>query len=407
MRKHEIVAPAGSPEKLAYAVAYGADAVYLGGNNFGLRAAAANFDRDAMTRAVQFARRHNVKVYVTLNIFARNQDIEALPRYVHFLDQIGVDAVIVSDPGVMSLVRATAPGMKIHVSTQANTTNWRSARVWESLGAERVVLARELSLEEIRGIGEQSAVELEVFVHGAMCVSYSGRCLLSGYMAGRDANLGDCAQSCRWKYQLVEAKRPGEYFPVCEDDGGTYILSSRDLCLLEYLPALVQAGVTAFKIEGRVKSAHYAATVTRVYRLALDAYLADPAGYRVQPEWLAEIGKVSNRHYTTGFINGTGFLNSPPPLESIYRRRYTFVGAVLDYDPHRRLLQVEQRNRFARGEQLEILSPGMQTQPLDVAQILDGEGRSLDAAPHPRQVVYLPWSHPLPAFSLLRRADKV
>lgn len=406
MVKPEILAPAGSPEKLKYAVAYGADAVYLGGENFGLRAAAATFDLPSMARAVDYAHSHGVRVYVTLNIFAHNRDIEALPRYIKELAGLGVDAVIVSDPGVLSLVRELAPELKIHISTQANTTNWRSAKLWETLGARRIVLARELSLDEIKTIHNHTGVELEVFVHGAMCVSYSGRCLLSNYMTGRGANQGDCAQSCRWKYRLVEEKRPGEYFPITEDDRGTYILSSRDLCLLEYLPGLVDAGVTSFKIEGRVKSIHYVATITRVYRQALDAYRADPENYHVSPRWLEEISKVSNREYTTGFITGVR-PGETPPVYSIYQRPYTFVGVVLGYDEQRRMLLVEQRNRFARGETLEMLTPGTQTLVLKVTEILDLEGNTLQAAPHPRQTVYLPWPHPVPRWSLLRRAEYV
>jgi len=404
LRKPEIVAPAGSPEKLEYAVAYGADAVYLGGTEFGLRTAAASFDRETMSRAVAFAHRRGVKVYVTVNIFARNRDIEELPGFIAFLRHIGVDAVIVSDPGVLALVRETAPELRIHISTQANTTNWRSAQTWKTLGAGRIVVARELSLAEIATISRRAATELEVFVHGAMCISYSGRCLLSNYMTGRDANRGDCAQSCRWKYRLVEEKRPGEFFPIYEDDQGTYIMSSRDLCLLEHLPGLARAGVTAFKIEGRVKSIHYVATVTGVYRRAVDAYIADPDRYRVQPSWLEEIGKVSNRDYTTGFITSTPG-GTPPPVDSIYRRNYTFVGAVLGYDQERKLLQVEQRNRFAVGQTLEICSPGLETYQLQVTNILDEQGHPLEAAPHPRQTVYLPWPQPLPPYSLLRRAE--
>lgn len=404
MSKPEIVAPAGSPEKLEYAVAYGADAVYLGGTSFGLRTAAASFDREAMSRSVEFAHRRGVKVYVAVNIFARNRDIEALPGYIEFLSQLGVDAVIVSDPGVLALVRETAPELRIHISTQANTTNWRSAQTWQAMGAGRIVAARELSLEEIAAIGKRAGIELEVFVHGAMCISYSGRCLLSNYMTGRDANRGDCAQSCRWKYRLVEEKRPGEFFPVYEDDQGAYIMSSRDLCLLEHLPGLVEAGVTAFKIEGRVKSIHYVATVTGVYRRAVDTYMADPGNYGVQPEWFEEIGKVSNRDYTTGFISGA-LAGATPPADSIYRRDYTFVGAVLGYDRDRKLLRVEQRNRFAVGQTLEILAPGLDKYRLRVETILNEEGQPVETAPHPRQTVYLPWPGPLPAYSLLRRAE--
>lgn len=406
MQKPEILAPAGSPEKMVYAIAYGADAVYLGGTGFGLRAAAATFDKEAMERAVEYAHRRGVKVYVTVNIFAHNRDIEALPRYINQLARIGVDAVIVSDPGVLTLIRELAPGLRVHISTQANTTNWRSARLWESLGAGRIVLARELSMEEIQTIRQRTGVELEVFVHGAMCVSYSGRCLLSNYMTGRDANRGDCAQACRWKYRLVEEKRPGEYFPVTEDERGTYILSSRDLCLLEYLPDLVRAGVAALKIEGRVKSIHYVSTITRVYRQALDAYWSDPERFRVRPEWLEEISKVSNREYTTGFITGVR-PGETPPVYSIYRRNYTFVGVVRGYDQRLGTVVVEQRNRFARGEKLEILTPGEKIYTFTVESLLDGEGNPVEAAPHPRQTVLLPWPRPLPEYSLLRRPDHV
>ncbi|SFH35971.1 putative protease [Desulfotomaculum arcticum] len=401
--KPEILAPAGSPEKLRYAIAYGADAVYLGGTDFGLRVAAAAFDRESMLSAVKYAHAGGVKVYVTLNIFAHNRDIEALPGYIRELVDAGVDAVIVSDPGVFSLVRELAPNLKIHVSTQANTTNWRSARVWESMGADRIVLARELSRGEIKTIRDKTGVELEAFVHGAMCMSYSGRCLLSNYMTGRDANRGDCAQACRWKYRLVEEKRPGEFFPFSEDDRGSYILSSRDLCLLEYLPDLLAAGVTSFKIEGRVKSVHYVATITRVYRQALDECLKDPDNYQVRPEWLQEISKVSNRDYTTGFFTGTRAGN-PPPLDSIYRRNYTFVGVVRGYAPERGWLRVEQRNRFVTGEELEILTPG-EVFTCPVHKILDEDGNVVDSAPHPQQTIYLPWPRPLPEFSLLRRPE--
>lgn len=406
MNKPEILAPAGNLEKLQFAIAYGADAVYLGGTSFGLRTAAAAFDAAALARAVEYAHAREVRVYVALNIFAHNRDIEALPDYIQELAALGVDAVIVSDPGVLTLVQELAPDLKIHISTQANTTNWRTARLWQKLGAQRVVLARELSLEEINTVYIRTGMEIEVFVHGAMCMAYSGRCLLSNYMTGRGANQGDCAQSCRWKYRLLEEKRPGEYFPICEDDRGTYILSSRDLCLLDYLPALVEAGVTSLKIEGRVKSIHYVASITRIYRQALDAYLADPVNYSVRPEWLEEVSKVSNREYTTGFITGLR-PGETPPVYSIYRRPYTFVGVVLGYDERQGLLLVEQRNRFKCGERLEVLTPAGKTSTLVVDRILDKEGHEQEAAPHPRQVVFLPWPCPLPQMSLLRRAEDV
>lgn len=406
MKKPEILAPVGSWEKMEYAVAYGADAVYLGGTDFGLRAAAATFDSTTMARAVEFAHRNGVRVYVTLNIFAHNRDIESLPPYINKLVRIGVDAVIVSDPGILTLVRELAPDLKIHISTQANTTNWRSAQLWESLGAGRIVLARELSLEEIKTIRKQVDLELEVFVHGAMCVSYSGRCLLSNYMTGRDANRGDCAQACRWKYQLVEEKRPDEYLPVYEDERGTYILNSRDLCLIEYLPDLVKAGVTSFKIEGRVKSIHYVATITSIYRQALDAYWSDPEHFQVRQEWLDEIGKVSNREYTPGFICGI-MPGDIPQVYTIYNRKYTFVGVVQGYDREREMLKVEQRNRFTCGEELEVLTPDGERHTLKVTRMFDEKEHLLDAAPHPQQTVFLHCPRSLPRFSLLRRAENV
>ena len=404
MKKPEILAPAGDLEKLMYAVAYGADAVYLGGLDFGLRVQAASFDQAAMEEGLNYAHKHGVKVYITLNVFARNRDFEFLPNYIRMLARIGIDGVIVADPGVLALVSELAPNLNVHISTQANTTNWRSAIFWQNLGAKRIVLARELSLEEIRAIHSKTDIELEIFIHGAMCVSYSGRCLLSSYFTGRNANQGDCAQPCRWKYNLVEEKRPGEYLPVYEDEQGTYILSSRDLCLLEYLPELVRAGVTSFKIEGRVKSVHYVATITSVYRQAIDAYWANPDNYQLKDVWLEEIGKVSNREYTNGFICGERPGESPPAL-AIYNRSYTFVGVVLGYDAKQGRLIIEQRNRFKQGEVLEALTPGHELLSIQVNELYAEDGLSIEAAPHPQQHVYLTWPSALPERTLLRRAE--
>ncbi len=406
MLKPELLSPAGNMEKLEVAVAYGADAVYLGGERFGLRTAAASFDGKNLKRAVSFAHRNGVKVYVTVNIFAHNRDIAELPAYLKQLREMGVDGIIVADPGVIQLASEVVPCLPVHVSTQANTTNWLAARLWEQMGARRIVLARELSLAEIKEIRNNAKLELEVFVHGAMCISYSGRCLLSNYMTGRDANMGDCAQACRWKYALVEEKRPGEYFPIAEDERGAYILSSRDLCLLEHIPRLVEAGVNSFKIEGRVKSIHYVATITSVYRKAIDAFMKDPRGYTVDPSWIQEIGKVSNREYITGFIDGPPGKDGFIPVKGIYSRPYTFVGVVTGYDAKNERLQVEQRNHFSRGEVLEVMPPGGEVFTYHVREMYDDEGRPVERAPHPRQTIYLPGMQALPPYTILRRPEK-
>ncbi|GBF34242.1 peptidase [Desulfocucumis palustris] len=407
MKRPELLAPAGDMEKLKAAVVYGADAVYLGGKSFGLRMGAENFDPDGMRRAVEFAHARGVKVYVTVNIFAHNRDLDNLPGYLGELRDINVDGIIVADPGVFSVARKEVPELPVHVSTQANITNRASAAFWESIGARRLVLARELSLEEIAGIRESVALELEVFVHGAMCISYSGRCLLSNYMTGRDANLGDCAQACRWRYALQEEKRPGQYFPVGEDKRGTYILSSRDLCLLDYLPELIRAGVGSLKIEGRVKGVHYVATVVKVYRQAIDRFMADPEGYRADPAWWEELGKVSNRDYTTGFISGPVGSEGQGHLDKIYRRQYTFVGTVENYHRVSGVVEVQQRNRFAVGETLEVLAPPGKPQGIfKVEKMYDGEGGEIENAPHPCQKVLLPVPFPLEPGSLLRRREQ-
>ncbi|MFZ5647901.1 MAG: peptidase U32 family protein [Bacillota bacterium] len=405
MKRPELLAPAGNLEKLKAAVIYGADAVYLGGPRYGLRMGADNFTIDEISEAVMFSRRNKVRVYVTVNVFAHNRDFAGLPQYVGTLREIGVDGLIVADPGVLSLVRAEAPDMPVHISTQANTTNSYAAAFWETQGVSRIVLARELSLDEIREVRERVSVALEVFVHGAMCISYSGRCLLSKYMAGRDANLGDCAQSCRWRYSLVEEKRPEQYFPVLEENRGTFILSSRDLCLLTYLPDLAGAGVDSFKIEGRVKSVHYVATVVKVYREAIDMMLKNPEEFRVDQAWLDELGKVSNRDYTTGFLAGDGTLAGHGDVEGIYRRNCTFVGMVKGYHPDRKLVKVEQRNRFCRGETLEMLRPAGPPVEFRVEELFDPEGNAVDSAPHPCQTVFIPCEFPVEEYSLLRRLE--
>ncbi|MCL5935558.1 MAG: U32 family peptidase [Firmicutes bacterium] len=405
MKKPELLAPAGSMEKLRVAIAYGADAVYLGGPEYGLRMGAENFTPDELPVAVNYAHQHGVRVYVTVNIFAHSRDFRGLREYLALLSGTGADGLIVADPGILSLARSEFPGLPVHLSTQANTTNAVSAAFWEDRGVSRIVLARELSLEEIKEIRAGVRAQLEVFVHGAMCISYSGRCLLSLYMTGRDANRGDCSQSCRWRYALVEEKRPGQYFPVLEDGRGTYILSSRDLCLLSRLPDLVEAGVDSFKIEGRVKSVHYVATVVKVYREAIDRLVEDPAGFRADPRWLEELGKVSNRDYTTGFLNGEDTLPGHGDVEGIYRRNCAFVGLVRDYHQGRKVIQVEQRNRFFRGETLEVLAPGAVNGKLKVETMFDQEGQPVEQAPHPCQTVYIPSDTPVREFSMLRRLE--
>lgn len=388
------------------AVFYGADAVYLGGPRYGLRMGADNFTLEEISEAVAFCRGRNVRVYVTVNVFAHNSDFSGLPQYVKALSETGVNGLIVADPGVLRLVRAEVPDLPVHISTQANTTNYHAAAFWEAQGVSRIVLARELSLEEIREIRKRVAVALEVFVHGAMCISYSGRCLLSKHMTGRDANQGDCAQSCRWKYSLAEEKRPGQYFPVLEDGRGTYILSSRDLCLLSYLPQLAGAGVDSFKIEGRVKSVHYVATVVKVYREAIDSMKENPESFRVKPLWLDELGKVSNRAYTTGFLSGDGTLAGHGDVEGIYRRNCTFVGMVRGYHPDRGVIEVEQRNRFYRGETLELLRPSGPPAEFKVEDLIDQEGNAVESAPHPCQTVYIPCEFPVEEYSMLRRIER-
>jgi putative protease len=401
--KTELLAPAGDLEKLKVAVLYGADAVYLGGRHFGLRAGAGNFDDSDLAEGVKFAHEHGVRVYVTVNIFAHNRDLEHLPGYLDMICEAGADAVIVSDPGVVELIRRLHPALPVHLSTQSNTTNWAAAQFWEEFGVRRIVLARELSLEEIREIREHVGLELEIFIHGAMCISYSGRCLLSSYLTGRDANRGDCAQSCRWKYALVEEKRPGQYFPIEEDDRGSYIIGSKDLCLIEHIPELISAGVGSFKIEGRMKSVNYVAGVVKAYREAIDAYQGDPENYHVEPAWREEIGKVSHREYTTGFLFGTPGPSGQHYEGEIYRRSHVFAGLVRGYDSETGMAVVEQRNRFALGDEIEIMIPRGGNLRQKVTRIIDEEGNTVEAAPHPQQVVRIPVDRPLPEYSIIRK----
>ena len=401
IQKPELLAPAGNMEKLHMALLYGADAVYLGGKMFGLRAFASNFSLAEMDEAVAFAHSLHKKVYVTVNIFAHNEDINNLPDYLRNLQAIGVDALLISDFGVWSVAREIIPEMPLHVSTQANTTNWAAVKAWENLGASRVVLARELSFTEMKEIGSKTEVELEAFVHGAMCISYSGRCWLSSYLTGRDGNRGACAQACRWEFNLTEKNRPGEVYDVAGDEQGTYIMNSKDLCLLPYLLQLMEAGICSFKIEGRMKSAHYAASVVSVYRRAIDACWRDPQHYTVKQEWLDELEKVSHRPYTTGFALGKPDATAQVYTTSSYLQTHEFVGLVRDWDNGR--LTVEQRNHMKEGETLEVFCPDGSLRTLVLKEMRNQDGEPIVAAQHPQMVFTCRAAESIPESSILRR----
>ncbi|MCX7711852.1 MAG: U32 family peptidase [Clostridia bacterium] len=405
MKKVELLAPAGSLEKLKMAVIYGADAVYMGGEEYGLRAYAENFSMEEMKEGIDFAHARRKKVYITMNIIPHNEDLEQMPQYVKTISGLGVDAVIVSDPGIYSIVREAAPEMEIHLSTQANNTNWRSAKFWYDQGVRRIILARELSLKEIGEIREKTPaeLELEIFVHGAMCISYSGRCLLSNYMAGRDSNRGQCAHPCRWKYHLVEEKRPGEYMPVYENERGTFIYNSKDLCMIEHIPEIIDSGVTSLKIEGRMKSSYYVATVVKAYRQALDAYYENPEAYRFNPEWYEEVCKASHREFTTGF-----YFEKPAGSGQIYHtssyiRDYDFIGLVTAYDQQTKVATVEQRNRMFVGEEIEVVRPNGQFFKQVIRDMRNVDGENIEVAPHPQMIVTMPMDQEVEAYTMLRR----
>jgi len=401
-RKVELLAPAGNLEKLKMAVQYGADAVYLAGKQFGLRTASDNFSFDEMREGVAYAHAHGKKAYLTMNIIAHNDSIDQAEPFLLEAAETGIDGVIVSDPGIFRIIRKVRPDLPIHISTQTSTTNYQTVAFWHELGAKRIVLARELSLKEIQEIRQRNpGVELEVFVHGAMCISYSGRCLLSNYMAGRDANQGDCAHPCRWRYRLVEEKRPGKYYPIEEDSTGTFIFNSKDLCLLPYLPELIQSGVSSLKIEGRVKSSFYVATVVKAYREAIDAWYS--GNWQDVRPWMEEVGTVSNRDFTTGFLFGKPGPEAHNYATSSYIRRYDFIGLVTGYEETSGRLVVEQRNHFRTGEAIEVLPPKGPVVRLTLGEIYDEDGNRIDAAPHPQMKVFLAGLPPFPENSILRR----
>ncbi|WP_295155989.1 U32 family peptidase [Selenomonas sp. AE3005] len=404
IKKPELLAPAGNLEKMKMAVLYGADAVYLGGKAFGLRALGGNFTYEELKEAVDFAHARGRKVYVTVNIFPHNSDIEKLPDYLRYLQEINVDALLVADLGVFMLCRKLIPNMELHISTQANNTNWATVNAWKELGAKRVVLAREMSLNEIREIRAKCDVDLEMFMHGAMCISYSGRCLLSNYFTGRDSNRGSCAQSCRWKYALVEETRPGKYFPIEEDDRGTYIMNSKDMCLMPHIKDVIESGVDSLKIEGRMKSVHYAASVTKAYRLAIDSYFADPENFTVKKEWLDELEKVSHRAYTTGF-----YYHQPDADDQIYGKTSydqtsDFVGLVRSYDAATGYAVVEQRNNMKAGQEIEVFQPTGPLYRQKITSMIDNEtNEEISVAPHPQQIIRMKMEQPVEEYTILRR----
>ncbi len=403
MKKPELLAPAGNMEKLKMALLYGADAVYLGGKAFGLRAFGGNFTNEELQEAVDFAHKLGKKIYVTVNIFPHNSDIAKLPAYLTFLNEIKVDAILVADLGVFTLAKEYAPDVELHISTQANNTNWAAVNAWAELGASRVVLAREMSLAEVKEMREKCSVELEMFVHGAMCISYSGRCLMSTYLTGRDANRGSCAQPCRWNYALVEEKRPGQYFPVLEDERGTYIFNSKDMCLLPYLPDVIASGVDSLKIEGRMKSVHYAASVVKAYREAIDSYFAAPEQFEVKKEWVEELDKVSHRAYTTGFYYGRPTEKDQIYGTSSYTQTSDFVGLVLDYDEKTGFATVEQRNNMKVGQEIEVFQPHLAGYRQILQEMYNDEGEAIQVAPHPQQIVKIRMDRPVEPYGILRR----
>lgn len=391
MRDTELLIPAGSLDVLKTAVIYGADAVYIGGEAFGLRAKAHNFSGEEMKEAVQFAHSHGVKVYVTANILAHNEDLAGVEAYFNELKDIGPDALIISDPGVFAIAKRVLPQMELHISTQANNTNYETYLFWHRLGAKRVVTARELSLKEIRQIRERIPEEMEIesFIHGAMCISYSGRCLLSNFFTGRDANRGACTHPCRWKYAVVEETRPGEYMPVYENERGTYIFNSRDLCMIEHIPEMLEAGIDSFKIEGRMKTALYVAAVARTYRKAIDDYKRDPGLYRSNMEWYRqEIGKCTCREFTTGFYFGKPGQESQIYDNNTYSKNYAYLGTVEAVDAQGRC-RVGQKNKFSVGETIEVMKPDGTNAEAVVTGILDEEGRRQESAPHPKQMLWV------------------
>ncbi|MDF2819605.1 MAG: Collagenase and related protease [Clostridiales bacterium] len=403
--KPELLIPAGNLEALKTAIMYGADAVYIGGEMYGLRAKAKNFSIEQMKEGIEFAHQNNAKVYVTANIIAHNSDLDGVKEYFKELNTIKPDALIIADPGVLDLANEFAPDIEKHISTQANNTNYMGFKFWGKLGAKRIVAARELSLAEIKEIKENipEDLEIEAFIHGAMCISYSGRCLLSSYFTGRDANQGECTHSCRWKYNVVEEKRPGEYMPIYENERGTYIFNSKDLCMIEYIPEMVEAGIDSFKIEGRMKTLLYVATVARTYRKAIDDYLKDPLLYEQnKPIYREEIANCTYRQFTTGFYFGKAGDDTLIYDENTYIREYIYLGKVERFDDLGRAV-IEQRNKFSVGEEIEIMKKTGEDIKVIVEGIWDKDGNEIDSAPHPKQELHIKLSIMPEEFDLIRK----
>lgn len=407
MKRPELLIPASSLEVLKIAVVFGADAVYIGGEAFGLRAKAKNFTKEEMAEGIAFAHEHGVKVYVTANILAHNGDLEGVREYFEELKELKPDALIIADPGVFMIAKEVCPEIERHVSTQANNTNYGTYMFWYAQGAKRVVSARELSLQEIKDIRSNipDDLEIETFIHGAMCISYSGRCLLSNYLVGRDANQGACTHPCRWKYSIVEEKRPGEYMPVFENERGTYIFNSKDLCMIEHIPELFDAGIDSFKIEGRMKTALYVATVARTYRKAIDDYMESPELYKEHMPWyLEQISNCTYRQFTTGFFFGKPSEEAQIYDNNTYLKEYTYLGIVGDCIDG--LYQIEQRNKFSVGEEIEVMKPSGENLIVTVQKILDEDGNEMESAPHPKQKLLIDLGTPLVCYDILRRKEE-
>ncbi len=405
MKKPELLAPAGNLDKLKIAIEYGADAVYIGGEEFSLRVAADNFTMEEIRQGVEFAHQRGKRVYLTANIIPHNKDVEEYKDFIVEAEKTGIDAVIISDLGLFSLTRQLCPSLEIHVSTQANNVNYESAKMWHSLGAKRVVVAREMSFKEIGEIRENTPLdlELEAFIHGAMCVSYSGRCLLSNYMTNRDSNQGACSHPCRWNYYLMEEQREGQYMPVFENERGTFIYNSKDLCMIEHIKDLIECGLDSFKIEGRVKTEYYLATVVKAYRDAIDAYFIDKENYNADPKWLGELLKVSHRGYTTGF-----YYHKPGGEEqnyetSSYIRNYELCGIVCGYDREKKMLSVIQKNRFFKGATVEFLCPDRPFITHEITYMTDADGEEIQVANRPMQIVHIKFDEELPPNSMMRQ----
>lgn len=408
MRELELLAPANSLEVLKIAVIYGADAVYIGGEAFSLRAKAANFTLDEMREGIAFAHERGVKVYVTANIFAHNKDLDGVREYFKELKDVKPDAILIADPGVFQIAREVCPEIEIHISTQANNTNYGTFHFWRSLGATRVVTARELSLAEIKEIRANipEDMEIESFIHGAMCISYSGRCLLSNYFTGRDANQGECTHPCRWKYAVMEEQREGEYFPIEENERGTYIFNSKDLNMIEHLPDMIDAGIDSFKIEGRMKSALYVATIARTYRKAIDDYLESPEKYKANMEWYKEqIASCTYRQFTTGFFYGKPAEDAQIYDSNTYINGYTYLGTV-ESQAEDGLYCIEQKNKFSVGEEIQVMKPNGDNVPVTVRRIVDEFGKDMESCPHPKQKLRIDLGVELDQYDILRRKEE-